>query len=532
MPGHFFMNLRLKEFLFFTFAALVLLALSSLPTWAGYASQDADRSFIGIFDDHPDFSLHIAMMQTGIQGDWSYQIRFTTEEQKPVVMKMFYVALGHVSRLLNLPPETTYHLFRWIFGYTALLSIFLLCRHVLEKRMLYWSAFFLAALGSGVGWIQMLAGPVTVQTAPIDFGLIDAYVFYSIAVFPHFAFQLTLITLSLLFYLQFLESHQWGWIAAIVFACFLVQLVNPVSLFVMDVALFIITLVWSLRDKQIYASHWLALLVTALAQVPLLAYNLVILTRDPVWSQFSTQNVTLSPDPLYTLMGFGLFWPFALVGVINAIRRRDAALLGLAGWAIAAFLFAYLPFNIQRRFLLGVTIPLAVLAVCGLQAAVNALLEKRESLRSHLGSFYLAYVLLASISTLYLALGGALYMKTRPESFFYPASLNPVFTFLKENGNVDDVILGNIQTSLLAAQKTGLKVYSGHSMETLHYEQKTQDVIQAYKTNYSGSNVSALPVNWVIYGPYEQAVAPNFNPGQNLEEVYQNEDVTLYRVVK
>jgi len=90
------------------------------------------------------------------------------------------------------------------------------------------------------------------------------------------------------------------------------------------------------RDRV--AGLGLALGALALTQLPLLIYNFTLLNSDPTWSQFTRQNQTLSPPPVYYLWGFGLLWLFALIGTISAFRQRKEALLASAAWVVVGFL--------------------------------------------------------------------------------------------------------------------------------------------------------------------------------------------------
>ena len=317
------MKNRPYEFLLFSIVALVLIVFSQLPNWAGWSAQDAEMSFNGIYFDAADYSVHIAAMESGIQGNWLYQLLFTTENQKPAAIKLFYILLGHISNLFKLPAEVTYQISIWTMGYLALFSIFFLCKLLFRRKVLYWSAFFLAVMGSGLGWLQLSLGWTPGPITPIDFWLIDAYVFFSISLFPHFSFQIAMLALSLYFYLKFLGSHRWEWILAISVACLLVEMVNPISLVVLDVAIFICTLFQDNKNRKSINKSWLAVMVIIIIQVPLFFYNIKILTQDPIYRQFSAQNLTLSPPLIYYLLGFGSFWPFVLIGSIRAWNERN-----------------------------------------------------------------------------------------------------------------------------------------------------------------------------------------------------------------
>lgn len=519
-----------KEFLLFFMAASLILALCSLPVWAGRASQTDELSFIGQVRETADYAVHIATMRLGMHGEWLYRIRFTAEEHAPQAMKLFYVALGHLSQWLRLAPETTYHLSRWVLGYTTLYTAWLLCKRIFHEKGTIWSAFLLIALGGGLGFLQLvLSGG---QTYPADYWLIDAYVYLSIAAFPHFLFQLTLILLSLLFFLRFIETSRWYFIALIVAASLLVQFVNPISLFVMDIAFAAWVLLRCVYSRQKHWNLWAALGVLAVTQLPLLTYNAVTLTQAPVWSEFTSQNITLSPPPLQYLWGFAPFWLLAPFGVVYAIRQKDWRMLGLLAWAAAAFIFAYLPTGIQRRFLLGITIPLGILAAQGFSFVLQYGAQKWKFVRAHRGSLILLFFFAACFSAIHSNLGSMLSLQVNPEQFYYPAAYDDAFAWLDENADFNDVLLSDPYTGQLAAQKADIAVTIGHAMETLRYEEKYFEVIRLYENNLPAADLSAMPVDWVIVGPHERALNPQFLPGNNLLLQYDARGVQIYQAVK
>jgi len=89
-------------------------------------------------------------------------------------------------------------------------------------------------------------------------------------------------------------------------------------------------------------------------------------------------------------------------------------------------------------------------------------------------------------------------------------------------------VLAAENTSQLVAQKSGLKVYAGHEMETIHYSDKLKQVTAWYQANLPDAALAGNRVKWVIYGPYEEELSPDFIPGDNLIEVFTNSEVTLY----
>lgn len=517
-----------SDWLLAILASTLVLALGSLPTWMGAAAQDEALIFRGLYFDEQDYSVHIAMMQAGSQGEWAYQLRFTSEPHRPAYVRMFYVVLGHVSNWLGLAPETAYHLARWLFGYCALLAIYGLFKRAFDELRWVWAAFVLATLGAGLGWLQLMTGWLPGRITPIDFWLIDAYVFFSLSIFPHFAFCIALMVASIILYLDFLRSGSWKNIFGIALSAVLVQATNPIAFIVADTAFVGATVFHGWQAQRFAIRQIGALGVIAAAQLPLFIYNLTLLNGDPVWTQYTAQNLTLSPPPAYYLWGFGLLWPFALLGAASALHTRAPSQGAALAWVVAGFVLAYSPFNIQRRFLLAIVIPLALLATHGLITSAKFLSVRKPVLSARRHGLAFACVVFASISSIYLSLGSSLFMQTRPPEYFYPAELDRALIWLKANAAPEDFVLSRAETGQLIAQRAGLRVFLGHEMETLHFEEKLVQVESFYNGDAPADWLTQAGVDWVIYGPYEQQIAPGFQPPARLRLAYRAEGVFIY----
>jgi hypothetical protein len=499
--------------------------LTSIPNWAGRAAETEDLVFRGAYADQADYAVHIAMMRAGRMGDWAYQMRFTSETHQPAFLRMFYVILGHLSRWLGLSVETTFELARWVFGMAALFAIYRLCLRIFPEREYARAAFALTAFGSGLGWLQLMLGAPLQPISPIDFWLIDAYIFFSISLFPSFSFTLMLMAAALSLFLDYLASPAWQkilWISLLAIAC---QIVNPIAFVVIDLAFVgAVAFEWW-NARKITWIHVAALCCIAAAQIPLLAYNFVVLSRDAVWSQFTRQNQTLSPPPSFYLWGFLPFWPFAVYGMVRGFKVRTPAWGAMATWTLSAFALAYLPVFIQRRFLLGITIPLGILGIFGLAEFFKTRkIDKRQNI------LLFSYILFAGLSTIYLVLGSSLFMQTHAQKSFYPRDLESALQWLDQNATPDDVALSAADSGQLVGQRTRLIAYVGHEMETLYFENK-KSITQAYFKNTAPADwLEQTNIQWIIYGSYEQAISPDFQPADSLRLVYENNTVKIYEV--
>jgi hypothetical protein len=517
-----------KDLLWISVVSIVILLWSSIPTWAGHQIATRELRFRGIFFDSQDYAVHLATMQAARQGEWGYQFRFTTEPHQAPYIRLFYIALGHVSKWLGLTPEFTFHLARWVLGIAALFTLYQLMRRVFPN--LFWSrtAFLLATLGSGLGWLQVILNWMPGQITPIDFWLIDAYIFFSLALFPHFAFVTAGMCIAFRLWLDFLETPDWKKIMSIGLTAVLVQLVNPIAFATVDASLLGSALFAWWRAKNVQRLHVIGLLVIACIQMPLLFYNLVVLSNDPLWSQFTAQNQTLSPPPVYYFWGFALFWLPAIPGVAAAVRSKSTPLGGVLFWILGGFVLAYSPFAIQRRFLQSVTIPLAILATTGLMTLFAKADIRTSALARWRFRLVTLFLLLSSVSSIQIGVSQVAYLQTYPDDLFYPASLDRAVAWFRENARYNDFVLASEQTSQVLAQKTGLRAYAGHEMETLYYEDKLSQVQTFFQGNLP--ELASHPIKWVVFGPLERKLSARFRRPDNLDLVYDAEDLQIYRV--
>jgi hypothetical protein len=227
-------------------------------------------------------------------------------------------------------------------------------------------------------------------------------------------------------------------------------------------------------------------------------------------------------------LGFALFWVPAFLGVATAFNSKETALGAAIFWVVCAFVLAYAPFYIQRRFLQNMTIPLAILATTGLIKLFEWATARSHVMNRWRFSLAMLFVFLTSISSIQLGLGRTAYLETHPETLYYPASLDNAVDWFRENAQYNDFVLASEQTSQVLAQKAGLRVYLGHEMETLNYKNKLPEV----HTFFQGKlpELASKPIKWVVYGPYEKKLGPDFKIPINLELVYSNQDLQIYRV--
>ena len=528
--------------------AVLIVVLSCLPYLVGYLAAPPDRVFGGFVLDEIDSNTYLAIMQQGAQGRWSATLLYTPEDHPALILYVFYLALGHVAAGLGLPLILVYHAARIGCGLILLVTLYLFLTLFLTSKRERWTAYLLAATGSGIGWLlAALAGNMApAGVSPIDFWLMEAYVFFTLFLFPHSALAMALLMGMLgamvIYFGQ--EGKVRSWLLALGFGLTL-ALVNPYVLVIAGLILAGYWLVvWGIRGR-LPLREGLALAAMGLVLAPFMAGYALQFNRHPVWRSFLAQDIVPSPPVWYYMAGYGLIFALALPGAWHVLKRRDERQWLLVAWPLLACLASYVPLSGQRRMIFGAVIPLAALGAIGLLCAVvpaiqrsrlAAWLSARDYSHDRLGGLITALVVaLASISNLVLLSGSTVSAAMAHPSITQPAAVEEALAWLGENGPADAVILSSYPIGNVIPARIGRRVVWGHWDETAFFDQKRADVAVFFDLATPAGERQAIlaryGVDYLFYGPGEQPLG-QFDPSTApyLEETYCNLMVTIYRI--
>ena len=104
--------------------------------------------------------------------------------------------------------------------------------------------------------------------------------------------------------------------------------------------------------------------------------------------------------------------------------------------------------------------------------------------------------------------------------------------WLAENAAPDALVLAGPETGLYIPAWAGQRVWYGHAFETVDAERRRAQVKAFYRTG-DKSLLQKLPpvqIDYVWYGPREQALAATWQPDPTWKPVYQSGSVVVYDV--
>ncbi len=513
--------------------AVAIILFSTLPYLAGYLAQTDQQRFGHALLDRVDYHSYLARMGQGYRGEWRFQLLFSLPVQQGVYFQPFYIVLGHIARLSRLTLPLVYQLARVGFALPMLLAVYRLIAQFVRAPHTRRVAFLLAVTASGLGWLTEIVAPTPPGgISPMDFWLLDGFVYLVVLTSPHFCAAIGLLLAIFILLLRRLDGPSLVEGGLAVLLSLLLGLIHPYTLLLADL---LPLLYWGLEVLRARRLAWRKLatvVVMGLAQLPLVVYELWTFRNDPVFAGWSAQNVTLSPPPRVYLAGYALLLLLAVVGVGHQVRRKGEWTLFALLWIGLVAVLAYLPWNLQRRFLEGVTVPLGLLAGVGLAEGLWPL-GGRAAGRRWLAQALL--IALAALSNLYLTVGLTVAAAARAPAIFDSADLLAGVDWLGAHAHWDEPVLSAFESGNLIAGRIAQRVVLGHWMETVDYAHKADAVARCFDGATSDEERQALLDEWrvryLFYGPHERALG-DWDPrtAPYLEPVFERGEVVVYQV--
>jgi hypothetical protein len=518
----------------------VVVALTCLPYMYAWWSEGPDLRFAGLLVNPLDGNSYLAKMRQGADGSWLFRLPYTAEEQEGAFIFTFYLGLGHLARLLDLPLPLIYHGARIACGFILLMAAAAFIARLLSDPQERRAAFWLVAVSSGVGWLGVLVG-----LFPIDLWVPEAITLYSILANPHFPLAMALMmTIFLGVYGRPGPVEGDGpsnrpagrtrraLILPLVVTCLAglaLALIQPFALLTVGSVL-LAYLAAQLAMHRLTAREAAAAVTMGVLVTPVIVYDYYVSQANPALAAWSAQNLTPSP-PLWDLvMGYGLVLLLASLGAYRAWQRRTSGDLLLLSWTGATLLLLYVPFGLQRRLITGLHLPLAILAAVGLCRVILPRLAPAGRGRALVAA--VAVTALSNVLVVLALLAGAashdlrLYL-TRDEV----AGL----TWLQENANANDVTLASPRTGMFIPVRGGGRVFYGHPFETIDAARKKALAEAFFAGQIQGTAWDELQkryhITLVFYGPAERSLGTS-TPGvlSTLVPAFHSGLVTVYRV--
>lgn len=517
MESRYTIHIMPAEWRWVILLASALVFLAFLPLLWVALTDTRDWQFMGTLHNYTDGATYISKMVTGQEGDWLIEFQHTPEPHHGAFIQVIYPLLGHLSRLASLPTIVMFHVARVgasLFMYLALYHLAASIWQRVRTRRIF---FAVVALGSGLGWLLSPAfeeiGFMRGAVWP-DLQIPEAFPLYSTFMNVHFPLALACLALIASLLITVLRPGAQKYASAestsavVGLLSVALSLLYPQALVPIGASLALYVVI-SWLERKYSAAKWAVRWVLALVlpAVPMAAYYFAIVVNIPAFSEWNRQNVTAAPPLLVMLLGFGLPLLAALPALLRAVRHfeQDDDRLMLV-WLLAMLVFTYLPTNVQRRFAVGMMIPIAYFATRAIEDFWFQHISRRY--RNYALAIFLPLIAVSQIFVLFLpALPVILGQPQRAAGIFLERDYTRAMRWIDGLTRRDDVILASPTVSVWIPGWARARVVYGHPYETLNAEEKRALVTDWYSsedTDSCGDLLDRYNIRFVIVGPEER----------------------------
>jgi len=283
---------------------------------------------------------------------------------------------------------------------------------------------------------------------------------------------------------------------------------------------------WTDIRMLLSQSAWPSTVGMALGAAPWLVYDYWVVTSNPVFAVWNAQNLTPSPPVWDYVLGFGLVLIWAVYAIYRGDVFQDRGSRFLVVWLTVNCLLLYAPFNLQRRFSLGLFVPLAALAGIGVARWVG-----QHTKRTARPLIALSLIMSLPSNGLVIAAGLASAASGSP---LVTESVGEAraFGWLGEHAEPGAVVLAAPETGIRLPAYAPVRVVAGHPFETPQAADRSSQLEAMFDGSLTSGMAERLLLDWdvsyVFYGPRERALGsvPFWISG--FTTVFEDVGVTIY----
>ena len=534
-----------KHYFLVVIISLFTVALALTPLWYAYSRVPEGYSMAGIGRDD-EYGLFTWAKQAQL-GDWLFWNPYSLEAGEKNLFNPLFFLLGKLSTVLGNNLVLSFNLARVGLGLIFLLTTYWFFGNFFKEERERLGAFLLVCFSSGLGWLLVFFPGVSFFFSAVS--STEALSFPSLLFYPHFTAALVLLMVCFVFYLKFVQSGNWRfWLVSILAGSLLIATHAHESLI-----LGLAPVVYLFLSQKARFRQWLRTFFYWTGLVPAGLYFGLLSQLDPVYKEFT--RTPMAPLSWLDFIGaYGLILPLAAWGafiILTSLKpsKSRTEFSFVLAWVFTVLGLLLVPFAFQRKMVMGLHLPLAVLAVLGLRPLWMRFRKQKLA--------WLVFALLLMVlvpQNLYFIKGVAGEIRSEPELYRLSEDRLSALAWLEENVFEESVILSNPAAGLLIPAYTGRKVVLGHWGNTNFAEEKAKEVyrffepvtssadrkaiIEKYGVGYYWQDLEGISYNrWIFTVERERGkkiieLEKEFAPESEdrLKLVFENEAAKIYKI--
>jgi hypothetical protein len=493
----------------------VVMVATLLPYLVVMGWAPPENTFSGFMWNPDDHCVYMAWMQQAARGHFFMRNLFTGDAQRGLNTNLFFWLLGSISGALRLPAPAVYHAARFVFGLSTLALAYRLGAFFTADVSVRRLGFWLTAVSAGFGWLpffwnQSVGGPVDVWQP-------EAITFACLYTNGLFCIGLTLMLGVICLLLLAEQTRQARFAVAAGLVGLLLANIHGYDVITLGAVWTAYLIAKGVAGRRVPLPELGMAAFAALIALPAIGYELYLYTNEPVF-QKRVAVATSSPALWKYFLGYGLLIPLAALGSFwflapGSWREKNGSLPSqepgsrrqepehsdywlLPVWAVVGFAVPYLPVSFQRKMVMGLHVPLALLAAQG--CALLAGVLRRWCWRDRaIGAVLTGLVVLTSLSNVRYPirdLGHAMVNQasTGIHPVFWPDTEYAAMRWLGRATDERSVVLSSTITGCMIPAVAGRAVYAGHWGETPDFTGRFNEVWAFFRWDWPSSTRAAF----------------------------------------
>jgi len=492
----------------FIFIVVVLINLLIRgPDLVKYLVMPADKWYTGqaSWFDPWDHNVYFSAIGWGKRGGLLFPNLYDTQSEKPMFVYTAYTLIGKLTGFLNISNQLSFHLAAVFLTIILTIVIWWFLGVFIKEKKEKIISYVILIFGGGLGWLFFP------QLILPDLGQ-PCFTLESAFRRPHEAISLSLFLLAIGFFWQAATMKKniyffWGAVST-----FLMSLFHPYSLLTLGVVFF-----------TKYFSVLIPFGLSAIAWFLTVGRSLI---NNPGFSGLLFQ-VQKSPSPLMAVLGWGVLFPFTLIGLFSKTKTDEDSFFKT--WFILGWLIIYLPFGFQKLLIRGLWFPVVILAVKGM-----SWLAKKFNLN------YLPLVMIViffTLPTLFYTSIRRLTESADNRWIYLTKEEGKIINYLRLNGKDEQGVIASYRVANIIPAVTTKRVWAGHEFQTPDFKQRIQIVNKFFSnemTEKEGKSfLTKAKITYVFFNPDEREVAQSENLKYKfLKPVVKRGNIVLYQYEK
>ncbi len=522
-----------KEHRLVFLAMAVILGITFTPYLTGFVLQGTDWRFTGFLFGVEDGNSYIAKMLSGTYGNWLFRSPYSTMPQTGVLAFFPYILLGKLAYPPGLHEQLValFQIFRLVSGGLLIWATYSFVAVFIHKPEIRLLTSLVILTGGGLGWFGwMLIPDDGTWRLPLEAYSPEAFGLLSIIGLPHLAAARAFLLMGLTGFLK-LSTTQFKFSSVLVFglywfiAGFFQPLILAVGCAILAVyALFVWIFSGSLKNER-PMPYIKNTFVMAICASPWILYNLFFFSSDGYLKIWYSQNIISSP-PLYDyLWSFGIYLIAAVPAVKHIFKQKDNRAIILPVWILCAAVLAYIPYNLQRRFIDGVWVAIVILIFMNYEIIANR--KWKVTYKAIIASTFISPILVMMTLTFgILKIAKPVY---RPEAEV------KMFESLSKMVEPGDTVLSSYDTGNALPAWVPVYVLAGHGPESANLKYVLSEIESFYSGDIMDESheefLTRNSVDFIIWGPGEiQNNATEIKFDEQFQSVYDNDSYKVFQV--